>query len=165
MILEPVFCKKQQQKVPDQLLVCGIGDFILHTSNWPGTFFAVSYSKVALERSSEIPPNRLISDNTFDTLLGFYFSNFLTKSHPFCGCQRLHSRNLMRTNKVIEPIVQKKTYISGRCVEMMKSGFEFLYTSLEEVCNHCHFCSLVCNRQAIMPLAPVFNTEMEINKE
>ena len=25
-ILEPVCCKKQQKKVPDQLLVCGIGD-------------------------------------------------------------------------------------------------------------------------------------------
>ena len=24
--LEPVYCKKQQKKVPDQLLVCGIGD-------------------------------------------------------------------------------------------------------------------------------------------
>ena len=24
--LEPIFCKKQQKKVPDQLLVCGIGD-------------------------------------------------------------------------------------------------------------------------------------------
>ena len=25
-LLEPVCCKKQQKKVPDQLLVCGIGD-------------------------------------------------------------------------------------------------------------------------------------------
>ena len=25
--LEPVCCKKQQKKIPDQLLVCGIGDF------------------------------------------------------------------------------------------------------------------------------------------
>ena len=25
-VLEPVRCKKQQKKVPDQLLVCGIGD-------------------------------------------------------------------------------------------------------------------------------------------
>jgi hypothetical protein len=24
--LEPVCCKKQQEKVPDQLLVCGIGE-------------------------------------------------------------------------------------------------------------------------------------------
>ena len=42
--LEPVCCKKQQKKVPDQLLVCGIGDFwrtwmipnwlIVHESKW-----------------------------------------------------------------------------------------------------------------------------------
>ena len=75
-ILEPVCCKKQKQKVLDQLLVCGIGNLrrsewyevdpgwsgeslgqsvwnhqrspILQTSNWSGIFFAVSYSKLAL---------------------------------------------------------------------------------------------------------------------
>ena len=26
ILLEPVCCKKQQKKVPDQLMVCGIGD-------------------------------------------------------------------------------------------------------------------------------------------
>ena len=54
----------------------------------------------------------------------------------------------------------KNSYINGRCVEIMKSGLEFLYTNLEDVCNHCHFCSLVYNRYAIIPLAPVFSTEM-----
>ena len=76
-LLEPVCCKKQQKKVPDQLLVCGIGDLwrtwmipnwlymspcdspdhprsifqrspIPQTSNWSGTFFAASYSKPTL---------------------------------------------------------------------------------------------------------------------
>ena len=65
-VVEPICCKKQQKKVPNQLLVCGIGDLndskltpsdspdhqgsilyhselqrspIPQTRNWPGTFF------------------------------------------------------------------------------------------------------------------------------
>ena len=32
--LEPVCCKKQQKKVPDQLLLCGIGAGITEDSEW-----------------------------------------------------------------------------------------------------------------------------------
>ena len=93
--LELVCCKMQQTKVPDQLLVCRIGDFwrtwiipnssytspsdpliiqdqfytiqnlqrspIPQTSNWSGTFFAVSYSKSALESYSHTCNTNFIS--------------------------------------------------------------------------------------------------------
>lgn len=41
----------------------------------------------------------------------------------------------------------------------MKSGFEFLYTRRELVCNHCHCPSLVWYLYAIIPDAPVFSTK------
>lgn len=47
----------------------------------------------------------------------------------------------------------------------MKSGFEFLYTSRAEVCNHCHLLfSLANNRYAINPDAPVFSTVYKIEE-
>ncbi len=51
--------------------------------------------------------------------------------------------------------------MSGLWVDMMKSGFEFLYTSLDDVCSHCHLRSLVNSRYAIIPLAPVFRTAVK----
>lgn len=45
-------------------------------------------------------------------------------------------------------------------MQRMKSGLLFLYTSLALVCSHCHLTqSLLTNRYAIRPEAPVFNTK------